>query len=185
MQCACLKYTRNHFGTSSETERCISYTAKVAYSTVIIDFSRVLIFSHADVESLNAHHLYLSQHVEGYRVLDHFYINDDLLTLLNTVKDQVDVFLFSDSSLHDVPEIRAQLVYTCKEIISADESGYKKSEPMAYTWLLKRLNVQPDQTIFLDDKEANVRAAAAVGIRTIQFINNRQTLPKLRKVLLG
>ena len=153
------------------------------YTTLIIDFSRVLIFSHADVESLNAHHQYLSQHTENYQVLDHFYLNEDLLKLLDTVKNAIDVYLFSDSSLHELPDIRSRITAVCKDIISADESGFKKSDTKAYEWLLARLNVQPEKAIFLDDKAANVEAAAAAGIQAIQFLDNTQTLPVLRKRL--
>lgn len=154
------------------------------YSTLIVDFSRVLIFSHKEVESLNKHHEYLSQHIENYRVLDHFYLNDALLALLDEVKDSVHVCLFSDSSLHALPEIRDRLNQTFREIISADESGFKKSDPQAYEWLLHRLNAEPDKTIFLDDKAANVSAAQAAGIHAfVQFEDNETSLPVLRALL--
>lgn len=154
------------------------------YTTLIIDFSRVLIFSHEEVESLNKHHEYLLQHVENYRVLDHFYLNDELLTLLDEVKDTMRVCLFSDSSLHALPEIRARLQRTFGDIISADESGYKKSDPNAYEWLLDRLDAQPDKTIFLDDKATNVSAAQAADIHAvIQFEDNATSLPILRALL--
>ena len=151
--------------------------------TLIVDFSRVLIFSHDEVESLNAHHNYLSAHVKDYRVLDHFYLNDELLSLLDGVKSTVHVYLFSDSSLHRLPEIRARLDRTFRQIISADESGFKKSDPNAYTWLLSHVKARPEATIFLDDKADNVSAAAAVGIHAIQFINNEQALPQIQAQL--
>lgn len=154
------------------------------YNTLIVDFSRVLIFSHEQVESLNEHHKHLTQHTENYQVLDHFYLNDELLLLLDEVKDSLQVCLFSDSSLHSLPEIRERLNQTFKQIISADESGHKKTDPQAYEWLLKRLGAQPDKTIFLDDKAANVSAAQAAGIHAvIQFEDNGRSLPILRALL--
>ena len=151
--------------------------------TLIVDFSRVLIYSHEEVESLNAHHNYLSTHAKDYRVLDHFYLNDELLSLLDGVKSSVHVYLFSDSSLHQLPEIKTRLDRTFRRIISADESGFKKSDPNAYTWLLNHVEARPEATIFLDDKADNVSAAAAVGIHAIQFINNEQSLPQLQAQL--
>ena len=154
------------------------------YTTLIVDFSRVLIFSHEEVESLNKHHEYLQQQVEHYQVFDHFYLNDELLALLDEVKDSTHICLFSDSSLHSLPEIRARLQLTFADIISADESGFKKYDPKAYEWLLKRLGARPDKTIFLDDKAANVSAAQASGIQAVvQFEDNDRTLPVLCALL--
>lgn len=154
------------------------------YTTIIVDFSRVLIFSHDEVESLNQHHEYLSRHTENYQVLDHFYLNDELLALLDEVKEHMHVCLFSDSTLHALPEIRARLSQTFKEIISADESGAKKSDPKAYEWLLLRIEAEPDSTIFLDDKAANISAAQAAGIHAVvQYEDNERSLPVLRALL--
>jgi HAD superfamily hydrolase (TIGR01509 family) len=153
------------------------------YSTLIVDFSRVLIFSREEVESLNEHHKYLSQHIESYQVLDHFYLNEALLALLDEVKTSMHLCLFSDSSLHGLPEIRSRIKHTFGQVISADKSGFNKSSPKAYEWLLDQLNARPDKTVFLDDKAANVDAAQAVGIRALQFVDNIRTLPELRTLL--
>lgn len=152
-------------------------------ATLIVDFSRVLIFSHKQVESLNKHHHYLSAHVKDYHVLDHFYLNEELLSLLDSVKEKVQVYLFSDSSLHQLPEIKERIEHTFRQIISADESGYHKSDPKAYEWLVGHIGANPETTIFLDDKAGNVDAASSVGIHALRFVNNEQSLPGLQKLL--
>lgn len=44
-----------------------------------------------------------------------------------------------------------------------------KPDPAFYRHILEAENVAPEQALFLDDVEANVRAAAALGIHAIRF----------------
>jgi 2-haloacid dehalogenase len=51
-------------------------------------------------------------------------------------------------------------------------SGVEKTrKPFAdiYTLLLNRYNVEPTQAVFIDDSQANVRGAEALGIKGIHF----------------
>jgi|ERR1051326_3622873 putative hydrolase of the HAD superfamily len=49
--------------------------------------------------------------------------------------------------------------------------GAAKPEPAIYQAALAKLEVQPDQVLFLDDKLENIRAAEEFGIRGIVFEN--------------
>jgi len=63
-------------------------------SALVIDFSRVLIFANADVSSLNRHHAELEAH-PGYRVLDHFQLNVELLEYLRELSlSRTDISVF-------------------------------------------------------------------------------------------
>ncbi|MGW6026343.1 HAD family hydrolase [Streptomyces sp. NPDC055099] len=43
--------------------------------------------------------------------------------------------------------------------------GHAKPDPKAYEWCLNALGVAPDHVLFVDDREENVRAARATGMR--------------------
>lgn len=57
-----------------------------------------------------------------------------------------------------------------------------KPEAAIYDHLLKEHGLQANQTVFIDDVEANLAAAAGFGIRTIRFINAVQCEQDLRKL---
>jgi len=56
-----------------------------------------------------------------------------------------------------------------------------KPEPAIYRLALERLGTQPEETLFIDDKQANIDAARALGIVSIQF----STIEKLREDLIS
>jgi len=55
------------------------------------------------------------------------------------------------------------------EVISA-LVGLAKPDPAIYQLALDRLGTAPEATVFVDDYEPNVAAAAALGIRAIHFV---------------
>jgi putative hydrolase of the HAD superfamily len=55
-----------------------------------------------------------------------------------------------------------------------------KPEAEIYQHALRTYNLKPEETVFIDDVEKNVEAAAALGIRTIQFRNAAQCERELR-----
>lgn len=54
-----------------------------------------------------------------------------------------------------------------------------KPQPEIYEHCLRGLKTSPGETLFIDDREANVKAAEALGIHGIQF----KSLPQLRSEL--
>jgi len=55
-----------------------------------------------------------------------------------------------------------------------------KPEPAIYQHALKANGLKAQDTVFIDDVEVNIAAAASVGIRTIQFTNSAQCERELR-----
>jgi len=55
-----------------------------------------------------------------------------------------------------------QLTWSC-------ELGVAKPDAAIYTYTCERLNVRPEECLFLDDKPENVRGAEAVGMRALPF----------------
>jgi FMN phosphatase YigB (HAD superfamily) len=56
--------------------------------------------------------------------------------------------------------------YQCFEAIYfSHEIGYRKPEEKAMYYLINKHDIQPKQTLFVDDKEINVKAAEAMGFQ--------------------
>jgi len=51
-----------------------------------------------------------------------------------------------------------------------------KPDPQIYLHTLKQLGAKPEETLFLDDKQVNVDAAIALGMKSLQFL----TVDRLR-----
>ena len=49
-----------------------------------------------------------------------------------------------------------------------------KPDPAIFTWTCDHLGVRPEESLFLDDKLVNTRAAEAVGLHAIQFTSIAQ-----------
>jgi HAD superfamily hydrolase (TIGR01509 family) len=71
------------------------------------------------------------------------------------------------------------------EVVSC-EVGLIKPEKEIYTLLLERYNLEPEQTMFIDDRKQNVEAAAEVGIVPFHFdrCNPEKSCEQLRCILL-
>ena len=67
-------------------------------------------------------------------------------------------------------------------VISA-EVGIMKPDPEIYRLVLEKLEVLPEQSIFIDDTLINVAAANQIGINGIQFLSTPQVLRDIRSLL--
>lgn len=82
---------------------------------------------------------------------------------------------------------REQLAYgfgdICDVLIYSHEAGYMKPDPRIYQLVCERLGVLPAQAVFMDDVQANVEGARATGLRAVTFVDNRQAIAELERVL--
>jgi FMN phosphatase YigB (HAD superfamily) len=49
-----------------------------------------------------------------------------------------------------------------------------KPDPAIYRYVLKELGVQPETTLFIDDRQVNVEAANAMGMKGLVFTTVEQ-----------
>jgi putative hydrolase of the HAD superfamily len=57
-----------------------------------------------------------------------------------------------------------------------------KPEPEIFNFILNEYQLRPEETIFIDDTEENVRAANQIGITTIKFLNADQCRAELQRL---
>jgi len=59
--------------------------------------------------------------------------------------------------------------------------GMRKPDPRIYELTVSRLgDVEPHECLFVDDNEANVEAARALGMTAVHFQSNDQAIPEIR-----
>jgi epoxide hydrolase-like predicted phosphatase len=71
------------------------------------------------------------------------------------------------------------------EIIYSHEAGMNKPDPRIYALACARLEVLPQQAVFLDDVEACVAGARAAGLSAILYQDNAQAIAEIEKLLTG
>jgi len=57
----------------------------------------------------------------------------------------------------------------------------RKTEPKMFKMILEHFHVKPEETIFIDDSAANLKAPQELGIKTIHFISLEQLKKELEK----
>ncbi len=60
------------------------------------------------------------------------------------------------------------------------EDGLRKPDKNAFEFVLKKLQVEPKESVFIDDKQKNLDSAKELGMKAILFKNNRQLIKDLK-----
>lgn len=68
-----------------------------------------------------------------------------------------------------------------EQIVCSGDEGVAKPDPAIFGMTLERLQVEPGETVFIDDTQEHVIAARALGIRALHFT----TAEKLHRELAG
>ena len=94
--------------------------------------------------------------------------------------------LFCLSNMHPASTAFLERAFTfwdafTGKVISC-QVGHCKPEPAIYAHLLGRYGLAAPETLFIDDLDVNLAAAAAFGIRTIRFESAEQVAVALREL---
>lgn len=66
--------------------------------------------------------------------------------------------------------------------VLSQEVGLAKLEVKIYEYCLERLGTAPHETLFIDDREVNVNAGQALGLKTVRFESVSQLRSELEKL---
>jgi epoxide hydrolase-like predicted phosphatase len=69
------------------------------------------------------------------------------------------------------------------ELVYSHECGLRKPDPRSYALICARLGVEPGQTVFLDDLEANVAGARQAGLQAVLHRDNAQAIGEIEGLL--
>lgn len=151
--------------------------------TLLFDFSRVILLP-KDITykgELNILHQKLST-TANYVFGDNFELNQPLLQLLKTFKDQREFYIFTSGNIQNVPEIRAVLDPIFKDIFSAQVIGLSKKDHAAYTKVVALMDKNPEEVLFIDDSPENVGAAKRAGLEAVQYTGFDQLTKDLQRL---
>jgi epoxide hydrolase-like predicted phosphatase len=69
------------------------------------------------------------------------------------------------------------------EIVYSHEAGMSKPDPRIYALACTRLDVRPQETVFLDDSDVCVAGAREAGLHGIRYLDNAQAIAEISELL--
>jgi putative hydrolase of the HAD superfamily len=110
-------------------------------------------------------------------------LNDELLKVVDKLRIQYRVVVLSDvSQTQSFVEEELGLYSHFDRAFLSYKLKMRKPSKQAFASLLKGLKAHPDEVLFVDDKESNLRVAREMGIKSIQFNNNAQLLTEFARL---
>ncbi len=64
------------------------------------------------------------------------------------------------------------------------QTGFVKPDPQAWELVLKENNLMPEDCVYFDDQEKNLKAAESIGIKSFMFTNEAELEQSVRKLLV-
>lgn len=73
-------------------------------------------------------------------------------------------------------------VFNREEVFVSADIGLAKPDPAYFIYVLEKLNILAEETVFIDDNEENILAAKNMGINTILFRGDKNLVESLGKL---
>jgi epoxide hydrolase-like predicted phosphatase len=112
-------------------------------------------------------------------------LNHELVEALPALREHYRLGLLSNAN----DDLRAMLVERWQidglfdDMIISAEVGLLKPDRRIYELAVKRLDVQPDEAVFIDDMPVNIEGARIAGLEAIQYLSNSQVFEDLGRIL--
>ncbi|MFW6123652.1 MAG: HAD family hydrolase [Acidobacteriota bacterium] len=115
---------------------------------------------------------------------DIFSLNAEVLETLTKLKGKNKLFLLSNTDALHFNFIRKKFpdIFIFDDYILSYEAGWIKPEEEIFKLALKKSEEEPENTVFIDDMEENIKAAEALGMKTIHFDSETDLKVELDKL---
>lgn len=112
----------------------------------------------------------------------------DIPKTVNLIKElsarDYNLYCLSNMSIefYEYLKVRDVFTYFDGQIISALEKLIKP-DPEIYMCLVERYKLNPEETLFVDDLEANIEAAGKLGFQTVLFADKEEGYSRINELL--
>jgi putative hydrolase of the HAD superfamily len=112
-------------------------------------------------------------------------LDADLVDFLRNLRPGYKTAILSNAwpGTREVFTERLKLDQAVDEMIISAEEGVAKPDPRIYQIAISRLEVQPEESVFVDDLAENVQGAQAFGMQGIQFKSTQQAIADVKRYL--
>jgi len=112
-------------------------------------------------------------------------IDQELLEYIQYLKKQFKLAICSNTApkiFRDILKLN-DIENLFDVVVASSEVGMVKPNADIFLYTLNELGVEPDEAIFIDDRESNIKGAEAMGIPSILYTNPTQFRVNLDKIL--
>ncbi len=111
------------------------------------------------------------------------FLLEENIKIIEKLKENYSLVILSNASREQINFLKKREVYEFfSEVIFSSDVGFKKPEKEFFEIALTKLNVRPEDTVFIDDSKENIEVASALGIKGIYYRNSTQLKESLRVV---
>jgi epoxide hydrolase-like predicted phosphatase len=113
------------------------------------------------------------------------HLNTELLTFIRTLRPRYKTAILSNAPYDIRTQVtqRFRLEGEVDTIIISAEEKMSKPQPEIFHLAANRLQVHPQEAIFVDDEIRFIEGAQAIGMAGVQFRNNQQAILEIQKYL--
>ncbi|MEM4267729.1 MAG: HAD hydrolase-like protein [Candidatus Woesearchaeota archaeon] len=112
-----------------------------------------------------------------------YYINSELRGIVAKLRKKYIVGILSSISKHKLYYLNER--YNFFKDFSYKQFSYvskcTKSDLNTYKILIKKLNIKPNEILYIDDESEHLKVARKAGLKTIHFNNNLKLIRDLKK----
>ena len=110
------------------------------------------------------------------RIPDKYELHPPLWELLPALRKKYKLGIINNGTRLTYPyfDAKLNLTDTFEVILSSGAEGVRKPDPEIYLRAARRLGVEPDRCLFLDDSKSNIDGALAVGMQTVLWTNREE-----------
>jgi HAD superfamily hydrolase (TIGR01509 family) len=118
------------------------------------------------------------------RLFAHKDVAPEMRALLDELQGRTRLAIISNATdtLEAVLTDRYRVDRYFELIINSARVGYAKPKAEIFLLALERLGLRPEQTVFIDDQQHNVEAAAELGMHAVRFSSVRDLREYLAEV---
>ena len=118
-------------------------------------------------------------------VLKDFYIDQEILAYIKKIRKSFTTVLLTNFPAHVHDFLKTDWVVdgAFDHIIASCDVKLLKPDPAIYTLTLARIGCLAEESVFIDDREVNVKAAEKLGINGIVYQSQSQTINDLESIL--
>jgi HAD superfamily hydrolase (TIGR01509 family) len=118
------------------------------------------------------------------RWVDGYHLNEGTRDVIQELAQRYDVYYLSDNVAERVEaaERRYRFLRLFKGGVFSHDVGVRKPHRRIYELLLERVQVDPGQVLFVDDKDWALAPAVQLGMKTVLFRDSEQLRHELRRL---
>jgi len=118
-------------------------------------------------------------------VLEDFYIDQEMLAYIKKTRKSFTTALLTNfpAHVHDFMKTDWIVDGAFDHMIASCDVKLLKPDPAIYALTLARIGCLAEESVFIDDREINVKAAEKLGIKGIVYQSRSQTINDLETIL--